>query len=1180
MTKSSQPSSLLFLDQLDVDVSGMIVVMIGRMGCQRDNRALFEYQFCGLRFQDVIGFVTNVGRTTYQKSGSRTLDFYLANHMHLGSHYGRTGGCSDREEDKTYLDVCHCLDFNVCQKLQHVGESSKATVLVEFSQPKEGTLKNVLIWARNRKNDVWLLILNMAILFHYSVVWYKLELGVADDTAHVVIVLFNEPAIELVKCAAESLLASVDEKINPMAMVEEVASSTTVDENTENPSPEFKSLARPPSVCTPSKGLEEKKKKRFEVEDSNVNDDCGSSRSQLSAMLMQAREKRNRKASHSKTQATDMTKSLQPSSLLFLDQLDVDVSGTIVVMIGRMGCQRDNRALFEYQFCGLRFHGGIYSIKNFIVHPNKDDFRVVKHATFMREFDGATTICKAAVSDIGFLRYPFQLVDFDRIKPTNNNYLIDVIGLVTNVGRTTYQKSGSRTLDFYLANHMHLGSRYGRTGGCSDREEDKTCWDMYHCFDFNVCQKLQHVGESSKASILVEFSQPKEGTLKNVLIWARNRKNDTVTFHCKVTIKTIRTKKGWNYPSCGGGQCKKGATHQLGKWFCEACNMAIKYKLELGVADDTAHVVIVLFNEPATELVKCAAESLLASVDEKINPMAMVEEVASSTTVDENTENPLPEFKSLARPPSVCTPSKGLEEKKKKRSEVEDSNANDDCGSSRSQLSVMLMQAREKRNRKDPYNDPMVTPSLSTLLNNSIIIQSNTTIRHDGRVQSYYGPTLATFPLPDRNTINLDQSAGPSTSRYASTRLEGDHQVVESVHNEKGNFYFVYGPGIASLLPLGDRTAHSRFVIPLDLMDNSTCGIKQNTQLVELMQEVRLIICDEAPMNKRYEFKALDTTLRDILGYKNPEKRNSIFGGTIVLLGEVLMMDWLSIVETDKVIHIMETDIVKLMVEIESFRMSSDKFDEETGSPNGLQPKQADLSYVHALNELHLHEIRVVPSKHEADQSDRNDVIWLMASMGSLPFLIIRIVRPEFSWGNSEVLMINWLSIVEIDKVIQTVKSDIVKLVVVIESFGMNSDEFDKETGLSYHAYISSLLVLFGNHGSFFILDKLTKVAESSRLPDKIKVVFDRARSEEKYFAGLMHDLCFSLRISLSKKRSLVADLEVLVEREDTAKSLEKMREIVARDSVTLGDLEKLLARALVGVSLKDGYVADMEEKE
>ncbi|GKC28442.1 hypothetical protein Tco_1035736 [Tanacetum coccineum] len=61
-------------------------------------------------------------------------------------------------------------------------------------------------------------------------------------------------------------------------------------------------------------------------------------------------------------------------------------------------------------------------------------------------------------------------------------------------------------------------------------------------------------------------------------------------------------------------------------------------------------------------------------------------------------------------------------------------------------------------------------------------------------------------------------------------------------------------------------------------------------------------------------------------------------------------------------------DIVKLVVEIKSFGMSSDEFDKETGSSDGLQPKQADLSCVHALNELHLHEIHVVLSKHEDDQ--------------------------------------------------------------------------------------------------------------------------------------------------------------------------------------------------------------------
>ncbi|GKA75615.1 hypothetical protein Tco_0781993 [Tanacetum coccineum] len=75
------------------------------------------------------------------------------------------------------------------------------------------------------------------------------------------------------------------------------------------------------------------------------------------------------------------------------------------------------------------------------------------------------------------------------------------------------------------------------------------------------------------------------------------------------------------------------------------------------------------------------------------------------------------------------------------------------------------------------------------------------------------------------------------------------------------------------------------------------------------------------------------------------------------------MIDYLSIVETDKVNHAVETDMVKLVVEIKSFGMSADELDKETRSSDGLQPKYADLSCVHALNEPHLHEIQVVPMR-------------------------------------------------------------------------------------------------------------------------------------------------------------------------------------------------------------------------
>nr|GEX32120.1 integrase, catalytic region, zinc finger, CCHC-type, peptidase aspartic, catalytic [Tanacetum cinerariifolium] len=56
------------------------------------------------------------------------------------------------------------------------------------------------------------------------------------------------------------------------------------------------------------------------------------------------------------------------------------------------------------------------------------------------------------------------------------------------------------------------------------------------------------------------------------------------------------------------------------------------------------------------------------------------------------------------------------------------------------------------------------------------------------------------------------------------------------------------------------------------------------------------------------------------------------------------MIDYESIVETNKVIYTAKTDMMKLMVEIKSFGMSVDELDKETGSSDGLQPKTSSNS--------------------------------------------------------------------------------------------------------------------------------------------------------------------------------------------------------------------------------------------
>ena len=76
--------------------------------------------------------------------------------------------------------------------------------------------------------------------------------------------------------------------------------------------------------------------------------------------------------------------------------------------------------------------------------------------------------------------------------------------------------------------------------------------------------------------------------------------------------------------------------------------------------------------------------------------------------------------------------------------------------------------------------------------------------------------------------------------------------------------------GIAALLIPGGRTAHSRFGIPIQIFENSTCPIKPEDPLAQLIVESKLIIWDEAPILHRHCFEAVDKTFRDILRVSNP----------------------------------------------------------------------------------------------------------------------------------------------------------------------------------------------------------------------------------------------------------------------------------------------------------------------
>nr|XP_043633373.1 ATP-dependent DNA helicase PIF1-like [Erigeron canadensis] len=118
---------------------------------------------------------------------------------------------------------------------------------------------------------------------------------------------------------------------------------------------------------------------------------------------------------------------------------------------------------------------------------------------------------------------------------------------------------------------------------------------------------------------------------------------------------------------------------------------------------------------------------------------------------------------------------------------------------------------------------------------------------------------------------------------YGGTGKTFVWNTLSTAVRRKGNIVLnVASSGIAALLLPGGRTAHSRFAIPLNPMEDSICNISADSPLADLIREARLIIWDEAPMMHKHCFEALDRTMKDIIGGSNSNKP---FGGKVVVFG-------------------------------------------------------------------------------------------------------------------------------------------------------------------------------------------------------------------------------------------------------------------------------------------------------
>ncbi|GJT50943.1 ATP-dependent DNA helicase RRM3-like protein [Tanacetum coccineum] len=169
----------------------------------------------------------------------------------------------------------------------------------------------------------------------------------------------------------------------------------------------------------------------------------------------------------------------------------------------------------------------------------------------------------------------------------------------------------------------------------------------------------------------------------------------------------------------------------------------------------------------------------------------------------------------------------------------------------------------------------------------------------------------------DETSYNKDQLREQHVKLYGSltTEQKGIYSTgMDAVDNNKGGMFFVYGydgtgktylyktmsavlrfkgdivlnvvsGSIAALLLIGGRTTHSRFAIPINVVEDSMCHIAADSDIADLIRKENLIIWDEAPMINRHCYEAFDRALRDICRTDPSVASDKVFGGKVVLFG-------------------------------------------------------------------------------------------------------------------------------------------------------------------------------------------------------------------------------------------------------------------------------------------------------
>ncbi|GKC08861.1 hypothetical protein Tco_1000471 [Tanacetum coccineum] len=248
-----------------------------------------------------------------------------------------------------------------------------------------------------------------------------------------------------------------------------------------------------------------------------------------------------------------------PKSQMYLDELEIGVTVFMIVLVCR---------IWDVNATTRRYLSPDFVIGDAKVRPARivkyaaeDEFHIFKNAPFVVEFDGETSVRKESMKFDGFIRYPFEFVELENLEVTNNKYMIDVIG-----GQAV---------------------RVTLWGGLREKLIEKE-----HAMSDSICPII--IGFALADRLYLSSSS------STLII-----DDDSIPALKKMKTDESGVEIGKQPLPIDFSEAKAGTLEYL-----------LIYRQELEVYDNTTAVVVVMFNEIATSLVKCLTNLILAAEDQ------------------------------------------------------------------------------------------------------------------------------------------------------------------------------------------------------------------------------------------------------------------------------------------------------------------------------------------------------------------------------------------------------------------------------------------------------------------------------------------------------------------------------------------------------------------------------------